>query len=160
MKPSKSGTIAFILVCSFIAAEAGAAVQPRRGRGKKARPARVAELAYDVGVGGISEPVTANFCLNGGPVPSCVDFPTGVGEWSVTVKITDETGLPVPAVVEIHSHDATAEASRRPICGATTEPLPVEPGIPIAVGINVRDPAFPCSGVGTRGVVTATFSRT
>lgn len=125
---------------------------------RKPRSQRVVELPYEFGSGGLVEANNTWWCVGmSAPVPrSCVDFPTGSKDRFVNLEITDSSGLPVPAVVEIED---PLQPFKEPICGGTAGPIEVRPGLAVLVWINVRSVTVPCPGTGTTGVVTAVFSK-
>ncbi|HEX2241630.1 MAG TPA: hypothetical protein VHJ82_10895 [Actinomycetota bacterium] len=123
----------------------------RRGAPSKGR---TVEVMYSTGASiGIQDQVTA--CVPGAPISSCILVPALGNENFVSIEIVDASGLPVPAFVGPHDDDPSGE----PICGTTSQPVPIIGGIEAEVVLNAFDPAAPCAGVATTGVVKLTFFR-
>lgn len=90
-----------------------------------------------------------------------VAFRVRPDERFVSIRIEDESGLPIPARITQgeaehpdHEYDVDEE-----FCGSTAQPVAISPGTPIKVWMSHGT----CGGaVGgwTTGTVTATFSRT
>ena len=120
------------------------------GKKKKSKP-RVATAVYDnpsIGssdVGGL-----------GIGIPS---FGTAASENFMTVKITDSTGLPVPASVSWDTDGDGISDTGFEMCGETEEPMPIEGGNTINVFVWAL-PSTTCPvGTATRGTVEVTFSK-
>ena len=127
------------------------ALAPVSSAKKPKRVTRTAESLYDAPAIGSG----AGICPNA--TNSCARFPTGVGEKFLTLEITDSTGLPVYATVGQDLDGDTFTDQSTIVCGKTTDPIAIEPGIevvvfPWAVGRTT------CPGVATSGKVKATFS--
>lgn len=125
--------------------------------GKKSKPRKV-EMPY-------SEPAygTAGVgvCFQGA---SCAFFgPPAAGEKFVSVSIEDDLGTDVYAsVIQDTNGDgnflATDDLTVN-FCGATTEPVEIEPGKDVSVWVWQGPGANPpCASAASSGTVTATFS--
>lgn len=147
--------IAVVLVGAMLLSAGG----PGSAAGKKSR-SRTMKLGYTnhaYGTAGIG------VCFQG---ESCLFFgPPQAKEKYFSVEIEDDLGRDVYAsVIQDTNGDGSYLATDDltvGICGATTEPIEIEPNKPVSVwvwqGPGV-DP--PCAGTASAGSATATFSRT
>lgn len=135
-----------ILVTCLAAASAGAA-----------SGGRTVERSY--------EPVEVSATFPQGSIrsSSSVTFRTRPQESLVTVAITDDSGLKVPArVTQDADGDGEADTTHE-FCGSTADAVAIEPGVAVKVVrlegscSELRDPTQ--YGAWTTGTVTATFSR-
>ncbi|MGH2753821.1 MAG: hypothetical protein ACRDLB_05250 [Actinomycetota bacterium] len=125
--------------------------------GKK-RKERKVELSYSepaIGTAG------AGVCLQGS---SCLFFgPPGRGEKFFTVEINDDLGVSVYAsVIQDTNEDGSflvTDDLTVDICGATEEPIEIEPGKDVSVWVW-RTPGAnpPCPATASSGTAEATFS--
>ncbi len=164
MTKRKAAIIGAVAACLTLLADAGRAYElaPAVGRpnpfneqgarGNGGSKGRTVEVTYSTGISiGIQDVVTA--CVPGAPINSCVLVPALGNERFVSIEIVDASGLPVPAFVGPHDDDPSGQ----PICGTTTEPVPITSGIEAEVVLNALDPAVPCAGIATSGTVKLTF---
>lgn len=135
----------------------GAFVAPS-AEAKKKKPKRVertAEAPYDspaVGVGGLTGVCSGS---NG-----CAEFAVASNEKFLDIALEDQTGTPGFFRVRQDTNgdgEFTADDAAYQVCGATEEPIAIEPGLGIQVFIYAQG-VPPCPGVSTSGVVKATFS--
>lgn len=120
------------------------------GKKKKAKP-RKASAVYDNPSIGSSD--------IGGLGIGIPQFGTAANENFMTVKITDETGLPVPASVSWDTDGDGISDTGFEVCGATEEPMPIEGGMTINVFVWAL-PSTTCPvGTATSGTVDVTFSK-
>jgi len=126
--------------------------------GKKKRKDRKYELNYTepaVGTAG------AGVCLQGS---SCLFYgPPGRGEKYVGVEIEDDLGVPVYAsVIQDTNEDGSflvTDDLTVHICGATEEPIEIEPGKAVSVWVwRTPGASPPCPATASSGTATATFS--
>ena len=119
---------------------------------KKAKP-RKASATYDapaIGAGG------AGICFPG--TIGCVSFGTASNEHFVEVVVEDSAGTPVFASVTQDTNGDNQADTGTDICGASEEPIPIEPGAPITVFIWEGPGASPvCPGVATSGTINISF---
>ncbi|MDQ3958691.1 MAG: hypothetical protein M3273_10255 [Actinomycetota bacterium] len=140
-----------------VVAVAGGSALPA-GAAKKPKP-RTFELAYSepaIGAAG------AGVCLQGS---SCLFFGPPAGkEKFFSVEIEDSSGLPAPAsVIQDTNGDGNflvTDDLTVGICGATTEPIEIEPGKDVSVWVWRAGANPPCPGTASSGMATATFSAT
>lgn len=138
------------LACVAMGVPAGAAKRPKPKK-------RTMELPYTepaVGAAG------AGVCLQGS---SCLFYgPPAAGEKLFSVVIEDDLGQPVPAsVIQDTNGDGSflvADDLTVGICGATDEPVEIEPGKAVSVWVWRAGANPPCPGTATSGTATATFS--
>lgn len=78
----------------------------------------------------------------------CMRVVTTAKDRFLSVKITDDTGLPVPGHIW-HARVATQ------FCGETAAPIPVMPGAPIYIYVNPMGAMSRCKSVATSGTITA-----
>ena len=135
---------------------AGALALPAEAGKKKAkRVERVAEGTYAnpaIGVPGVVGSAAAG---------GAFEFPLGATEKFISVEITDDLGQPVIATMSQDTDPSTPTWEIfATICGATEEPLPVEPGVAVRVSVYTSPgPDQPtCAGPATSGTIKATFS--
>jgi hypothetical protein len=135
----------------------GAVALPAEAR--KPRPQkRVIELPYaEAAIGAAG----AGVCLQGS---SCLFFGAPApGERHFAVEIEDDLGQPAPAsVIQDTNGDGNylvTDDLTVGICGATEEPVELEPGKPVSVWVWRAGATPPCPGTATSGTATATFSR-
>ncbi len=137
----------------------GALVAPAPAAKKKKKPKRVertVESKYEAPAIGTAQ--TGNgVCFR--PTNSCGDIATAANEAFVMVEIADRSGTKVGFSLGQDTDPNTfgTEKDLGDFCGATAEPVAIEPGLPIVV--------FPwmigstsCPGIATQGTVTATLS--
>jgi len=117
------------------------------------RRVRTVEAPYSTGLS-YSIPGVGSGCIIDTPASSCILVPAGLNERFVSVEIVDATGLEVSASVGPHDDVPGGE----PICGATTEPVPITPGVEVEVMLNELDPSHVCPGLATTGVVKLTLT--
>ena len=125
---------------------------------KKPKKKRTIETPYTepaIGAAGVG------VCLQG---QSCVFVEPGPGEKYVSIEIEDDLGLPVSAsVIQDTSGDGNylaVDDETTHICGATEEPLKIEPGTVTVWVWRTPGQAQPCPGIASAGVVKTTFSAT
>lgn len=142
--------LAAALACAAASVPADAAKRPKPKK-------RSIELAYAepaVGAAG------AGVCLQGS---SCLFFgPPAAGEKLFEVVIEDDLAQPVPAsVIQDTNEDGSflvTDDLTVGICGATDEPVEIEPGKAVSVWVWRAGANPPCPGTATSGTATATFS--
>lgn len=101
---------------------------------------------------GITSPAV-NVALNcNGPIGGCFDFTTLKGEKTVTVTVTDSTGMPVG--LQIFTDDDYA-GNVQTFCGTGT--ITVTPKTPTQVGVRAAFDAT-CGGIPTSGTFTAVIT--
>lgn len=91
---------------------------------------------------------------------NCMEIATAANENYLTAKITDSHGLAVPVAVKADQDgDGSTEVLYGTFCGETTEPIQIDPGVPVVfwVGISPDTAALGCPP-GTTGTLDATFS--
>jgi hypothetical protein len=146
------------IVMACVAALAFATAAVPAGAARRPKPKkRTLELAYTepaVGAAG------AGVCLQGS---SCLFYgPPAAGEKTFSVVIEDDLGQPVPAsVIQDTNGDGSflvTDDLTVGICGATDEPIEIEPGKDVAVWVWRAGANPPCPGTATSGTATATFS--
>ncbi len=147
------------IVLGLAAAVAVAAAGSPAGAAKRPKPKkRAIELTY-------TEPAygTAGLgvCFQGA---SCLFYgPPAPGETRFSVVIEDDLGQPVPAsVIQDTNEDGSYLVSDDltvDICGATDEPIEMEPGKAVSVWVWRAGANPPCPGTATSGTATGTFSR-
>lgn len=150
-----------MVVGVMLALVAGALQAPAAGGKKKQRKARPRsiELPYSepaIGTAGLG------VCFQGS---SCVFFSLLPKERYVSVEIEDDLGQAVYASIiqdtngdgaYLRTDDLTVD-----ICGATTEPVEVEPKKAMSVWVwQGPGVTAPCVGAASSGTVTATLSTT
>jgi hypothetical protein len=149
-----SKTIVVGLVAAVCLAAAGLPAEAR----KRPKPQkRTIELAYTepaAGAAGIGVCLQGSSCLfYGGPAP---------GESHFGVVIEDDLGQPVPAsVIQDTNEDGNflvTDDLTVGICGATEEPIEIEPGKAVSVWVWRAGANPPCPGTATAGTATATFT--
>jgi len=142
-----------LIVVLLSAALATSALAAPGAAGKK--KARKATATYDSPAIGSGDATGICSGANG-----CVEFPIGAKERAISLVIEDSSGLPVYATVGQDtdpSNNFTETIGR--FCGATEEPFPVEPGIPVTIWLLALPGASPpCPGGATSGTVKATIS--
>lgn len=82
-----------------------------------------------------------------------VSFAPRLKEAHVSVTITDDSGQPVPARITQNDSDMSGW-----FCGRTDAPVTIARGLEIEVWVY-SGPCDNAVGLGTRGTITATFSR-
>lgn len=91
-----------------------------------------------------------------------VTFRPRATERFVAVTIEDASGTAVPArVTQDLDGDGKPEVESK-FCGATDQPVEIEPGVPVTVWMEIGTcdgPASGSAGAWTQGTMTATFSR-
>jgi hypothetical protein len=148
-----------LIVTSVVAAlVAGAMVAPAEADKKKKPKApapRVAEGTYAnpaIGIPGVVGSAAAG---------GAYEFATLSTENSVAIEITDGAGGSPTATLSQDTDPSTPTWEIfATICGATTEPLPISPGIPVRVSVyTMPGPDQPtCTGPATSGTIKATFT--
>lgn len=120
--------------------------------GQAASSTRVVEKSY--------EPVY--FIPNGtaGSIYSSngVRFTPKAGERFVSVTITDNTGLPVPARLEQDTNGDDEPDIKHGFCGATDSPVEIVPNAKVVVWM-IDGTCGDAAGGWTTGAMTATFSK-
>ena len=151
MRRALAAAITACLACGIVALPAGAA--------KKQKP-RVVEFPYSEAAVGAAG---AGVCFQGS---SCLFYGPPVGkERFFAVEIVDSLGVPVPgSIIQDTNEDGNflvADDLTVGICGATDEPVEIEPGKAVSVWVwRVPGVSPPCPGSATSGVATGTFSTT
>lgn len=102
----------------------------------------------------------AGVCFQGS---SCLFYgPPAAGEKLFEVVIEDDLGQPVPAsVIQDTNGDGSflvTDDLTVGICGATEEPVEIEPGKAVSVWVWRAGANPPCPGTASAGTATATFS--
>lgn len=129
----------------------GAFGAPAAEAGKKKAKPRAASAVYDNPSIGSSD--------IGGLGIGIPSFGTAATENFMTVKITDSTGLPVPASVSWDTDGDGISDTGFEMCGETEEPMPIEGGNTINVFVWAL-PSTTCpTGTATSGTVEVTFSK-
>ena len=134
----------------------GALALPAEARKPKAQK-RVIELPYaEAAVGAAG----AGVCFQGS---SCLFYGApAAGEKHFAVEIEDDLGQPVPAsVIQDTNGDGNflvTDDLTVGICGATDEPVELEPGKAVSVWVWRAGVNPPCPGTASSGTATATFS--
>jgi hypothetical protein len=122
---------------------------------KKKKDTRKATVVY-------SAPSYGSGDATGVCTDQCVRFGVTGNERFLSLKITDDSGLPPAATIGQDSDPSDNFIDRiGEICGATEEPIPITPGVEVVVWVWAA-PRFvtggPCLGIGTAGEVEATFT--
>ncbi len=152
-------TVSLLLVAGLAAAAFAMPAEAAQKKKKKKKPQRierVVEWRYEAPA--IGTPETPGVCLR--PTSSCIDIATGPDDKFLQLEATDASGTAVAIEIgqDTDPDNIGTEHSVGIICGATTEPLPLEPGAPI-VGFPWALGGLACPGaVGTQGTVKATLS--
>ena len=146
------------IIVGLVGALACAAAAVPAGAAKRAKPKkRSIELPYTepaVGAAGVG------VCLQGS---SCLFYGApATGEKHFAVVIEDDLGQPVPAsVIQDTNEDGNflvTDDLTVGICGATDEPVEIEPGKAVSVWVWRAGVNLPCPGTATSGTATGTFS--
>lgn len=148
-------TITTLLVLSLIGgAFAAPAANAAKKKKKPKRVERTAEGTYDlpaIGAGGLG------ICFPG--TIGCIAFGATAEEKFIEVSVKDQLGQNVYASVSQDIDGDNRGDQGFNICGSTTEPMPIEPGVEVIVfiweGPGIRPP---CAGASSSGKVTVTFS--
>lgn len=146
-----------IVVGLVVVVGAGLVVVPADAAKRPKPKKRSIELPYAepaVGAAG------AGVCLQGS---SCLFYgPPAAGEKRVSVSIEDDLGQPVPAsLIQDTNEDGSflvTDDLTVGICGATEEPVEIEPGKAVSVWVWRAGADPPCPGTASSGTATATFS--
>lgn len=145
-----------LVTCITVGLLAGAVSVPAEAKKRKPkRIERVAEGTYAnpaIGVPGVAGTSSAG---------GAVEFPISTGEYFIDIEITDDFGQPVIATMSQDTDTSTPSWEIfATICGATEDPLPVTPGVPVRVSVyTIPGPDQPsCMGPATSGTIKATFS--
>lgn len=146
-------TVVLGLVLALGCTAGGSPAGAKRAKPKK----RTFELKYAEPAAGAAG---AGVCLQGS---SCLFFgPPAPGETHFAVEIEDDLGQPVPAsVIQDTNGDGSflvTDDLTVGICGATDEPVEIEPGKDVSVWVWRAGANPPCPGTATAGTATATFS--
>lgn len=147
-------TIVLGLVATLVVGSAGVPA----GAAKRPKPKkRSMELSYTEPALGAAG---AGVCLQGS---SCLFYgPPAAGEKLFQVVIEDDLGHPVPAsVIQDTNGDGNflvTDDLTVGICGATEDPVEIEPGKAVSVWVWRAGANPPCPGTATSGTATATFS--
>jgi hypothetical protein len=92
----------------------------------------------------------------------CMTIATGPSESFLTAKVTDAHGQPVSISVDADlDGDMTTETNYGSFCGATEEPIQIDPGASIVFWVGRADVAAAdgCApGVATQGTLDVVFS--
>lgn len=139
---------------------AGVLAGPAMAKKKKPKPAKAYKVTANYDTPAIGHPDIATACSGAN---GCATIPVGPGSYFVALTINDASGLPVYATAgQDLDGDQLADNSFA-ICGATTDPLAVEPGYPlnifIGIGPGVGPPAC-APALGTSGSVDAIVAPT
>lgn len=146
-----------LIVTSVVAALAvGALVAPVEAAKKKKAKPRVVEGTYAnpaVGVPGVVGTSSAG---------GAVEFPSLASENHISVDIADAAGG-APFVTMSQDSDPTNTTGWEifaTFCGATAEPVPITPGLPVRISVyTTPGPDQPtCVGPATNGTIKATFT--
>ena len=146
------------IVLGLVATLAFGAAGVPAGAAKRPKPKkRSIELKYTESALGAAG---AGVCLQGS---SCLFYgPPAAGEKLFEVVIEDDLGRPVPAsVIQDTNGDGSflvTDDLTVGICGATEDPVEIEPGKPVSVWVWRAGVNPPCPGTATSGTATATFS--
>ncbi len=146
-----------IVVASVVALACAAATVPADAAKRPKPKKRTMELTYtDAAVGAAG----AGVCLQGS---SCLFYgPPAAGEKTFSVVIEDDLGQPVPAsVIQDTNGDGSflvTDDLTVGVCGATDDPVEIEPGKAVSVWVWRAGANPPCPGTATSGSATATFS--
>ncbi len=139
-----------VALSAALVAGAFGAPAAEAGKKKKAKP-RAATAVYD-------NPSIGSSDLGGLGI-GIPSFGTASNENFMTVKITDSTGLPVPASVSWDTDGDGISDTGFEMCGETTEPMPIAGGNTINVFVWAL-PSTTCPvGTATSGTVEVTFSK-
>jgi hypothetical protein len=144
------------VVLLMIAVVVGSLVAPADARKKKKTRKAVATYA---------SPAIGNADLTGTCLGECPTFGVATTERYLTLKIEDDSGLPVSATIGQDSNPDDNFTDRiGEVCGETEQPIPVMPGAQVIVWVwatprlGVIAGGGPCLGAATSGTITATFS--
>lgn len=146
------------IVVGLVVAVAGAAAGVPAEAAKRAKPKkRSVELAYTEPALGAAG---AGVCLQGS---SCLFYGApAAGEKLFSVVVEDDLGQPVPgSVIQDTNGDGSflvTDDLTVGFCGATDEPVEIEPGKAVSVWVWRAGASPPCPGTATSGTATATFS--
>jgi hypothetical protein len=142
------------LVAGLYSAPAAEAKKRKKKPKKPTKIERVAEGAYSApAIGALGVGVCSPGTIG------CVGFPTAPGELFVSVEITDTLGTPVFASVTQDTNGDNQADSSVDICGASTEPIPIEPGFEVLVFVwEGPGPSPVCAGTSSSGTIKMTFT--
>jgi hypothetical protein len=87
-----------------------------------------------------------------------VAFTPAPGEAYVSVTITDTAGQPVSGMIAQDTNGDNLTDTSAGFCGATTEPVPIDPAYNVVVYVFEGPCSDTTPAVATTGTVTATFS--
>jgi hypothetical protein len=136
---------AMLLVAAFALPQAEA-------KKKKVRKVSGAYSAPSIGAGGLG------VCSPG--TIGCIPFALAAGEKFVSINIVDQSGQAVFASITQDLNGDNQSDTSTDICGATEEPVAIEPGYEVTVFIwEGPGPAPLCAGVATSGEIQAEFSK-
>jgi hypothetical protein len=151
MRKTVVAGVVLTLACAAAGGPAGASKTPKPK--KRTIALQYAEPALGAAGAGV--------CLQGS---SCLFYgPPAAGERRFAVVIEDDLGMPVPAsVIQDTNGDGNflvTDDLTVGICGATDEPVEIEPGKAVSVWVWRAGASPPCPGTATSGTATATFTR-
>lgn len=144
--------LAAVLMVSSLGGVADA--KKKKKKKKPVKIERTAEAVYDAPA--IGHPDVIVGCS--GSV-GCATFAIGAEEAYIQLEIVDSTGLPVyGSVSQDIDGDGFGDGGFN-ICGSTTEPMPIQPGVEVNIFISAFPGTSPaCAGAGTTGTVKAVIS--
>lgn len=151
MNQSRTSRLTLVVVFSMVAVFSGhAAAAPGEWN------SRAIATPY-TGPGGASGVATGTVVVGGERYGGAV-FSPGDDEVLVTLRVTDDSGLPVLAEVSQDRDDTGSPdpATSVQFCGETAQPLAIRPGVPLTVRLAVGGCGSGVS-VPTQGLVEATF---
>lgn len=144
--------LAVVTVAALVLAAFAVPASAKKHKKKGSKP-RTAESAYDspaIGLGGVGG---ACFGANG-----CAQFPVAGEEAYMILESEDSSGRPVfLRVTQDTNGDGTSEGIAS-VCGASTEPIVITPGVAVNVFVYAVGANPPCPGPATSGKVKATFA--
>ncbi|MGH2753405.1 MAG: hypothetical protein ACRDLB_03145 [Actinomycetota bacterium] len=145
----------FALVIGLIAGAMAAPATAKKKK-KKKKPVKVERTVS----GTYQAPtlVIAGQCAQTDAI-GCVPFTAASTEKYMSVTITDSSGLPVSASIQQDTNgDGQEDITVASFCGATTEPVPVDPTYPLDVWVdNIPNPDCP-GALATQGTVDVILS--
>lgn len=147
-----------IIVALVLGLLAAMLVAPEAGAAKKKPKPRIFEGSYTCPCGVQAAGQGPAWRLGSGE--GGFQVPVLAGETRLSLELTDESGLPVYFQIsqDVDGDGTIYEYSNGEGCGATTEPVELEPGAPITVFIQSGTcDAGP--GLATGGTFKATLSR-
>jgi hypothetical protein len=132
----------------------GVADAKKKKKKKPVKVERTAESTYDAPA--IGHPDVIVGCSGSA---GCATFAIGPDEAYIQLEIVDSTGLPVyGAVSQDVDGDGLGDEGFN-ICGSTSEPMPIQPGVEVNIFISAfPGTSPPCAGAATTGTVKAVIS--